>query len=162
LPAKLKEGYEGYNVHLDGYNQLDLLTGKGPSKRHEIIYYEGDNDIASGFPVDSVLRNMETLIKLVREQNPATEFYFISPKPAPRRMHIWDRYVELHEEMKKMEDSYYGVFFVDVASEMFKGGVLREDLFLEDDLHMNEEGYKIWKRVLRENLGLPAMSTDGI
>jgi hypothetical protein len=25
-------------VHLDGYNQLDLITGKGPSNRHEIFY----------------------------------------------------------------------------------------------------------------------------
>ena len=28
-----------YKVHLDGYNQLDLLTGKGPSKRNEIFYF---------------------------------------------------------------------------------------------------------------------------
>jgi arylsulfatase A-like enzyme len=28
-----------YKVHLDGYNQLDLITGKGPSKRHEIFYF---------------------------------------------------------------------------------------------------------------------------
>ncbi len=41
LPAKLKQGYQGYKVHLDGINQMDLLTGKGPSKRHEIVYYEG-------------------------------------------------------------------------------------------------------------------------
>ena len=41
LPAKLKEGFAGYQVHLDGYNQLDLLTGKGPSRRKEIVYYEG-------------------------------------------------------------------------------------------------------------------------
>ncbi|MBX9686955.1 MAG: arylsulfatase [Candidatus Obscuribacterales bacterium] len=27
-----------YKVHLDGYNQMDLLTGNGPSKRHEIFY----------------------------------------------------------------------------------------------------------------------------
>ncbi len=27
-----------YKNHLDGYNQLDLLTGKGPSARHEIFY----------------------------------------------------------------------------------------------------------------------------
>jgi hypothetical protein len=25
-------------VYLDGYNQMDMLTGKGPSKRHEIFY----------------------------------------------------------------------------------------------------------------------------
>lgn len=28
-----------YKVHLDGYNQLDLITGKGPSKRNEIYYF---------------------------------------------------------------------------------------------------------------------------
>lgn len=41
MPAQLKKGYAGYKVHLDGYNQLPLLTAKGPSKRKEIIYYEG-------------------------------------------------------------------------------------------------------------------------
>jgi arylsulfatase len=28
-----------YKVHLDGYNQMDLLTGNGPSNRHEIYYF---------------------------------------------------------------------------------------------------------------------------
>src|SRR5213594_2264783 len=31
-------GDRTFKVHLDGYNQLDLITGKGPSKRHEIFY----------------------------------------------------------------------------------------------------------------------------
>src|SRR5208282_4877834 len=34
-----KIGDTTYKVHLDGYNQMDLLTGKGPSKRHEIFYF---------------------------------------------------------------------------------------------------------------------------
>src|SRR4029079_7529636 len=28
-----------YKVYLDGYNQMDLITGKGPSKRNEILYF---------------------------------------------------------------------------------------------------------------------------
>jgi arylsulfatase A-like enzyme len=32
-------GETTYKVHLDGYNQLDFLTGKGPSKRHEVVYF---------------------------------------------------------------------------------------------------------------------------
>jgi len=28
-----------YKVHLDGYNQLDLITGKGPSNRNELWYF---------------------------------------------------------------------------------------------------------------------------
>jgi arylsulfatase len=33
-----KLGDRTYKVHLDGYNQMDLITGKGPSARHEILY----------------------------------------------------------------------------------------------------------------------------
>ncbi len=30
-----------FKNHLDGYNQLDLLTGKGPTAREEFFYFEG-------------------------------------------------------------------------------------------------------------------------
>jgi arylsulfatase len=40
---ELKEGKKiggtKYKVHLDGYNQMDLLTGKAPSARHEVFYF---------------------------------------------------------------------------------------------------------------------------
>lgn len=39
LKAGKDLGGTNYKVHLDGYNQLDLLTGNGPSKRHEIWYF---------------------------------------------------------------------------------------------------------------------------
>jgi arylsulfatase A-like enzyme len=32
-------GERNYKVHLDGYNQMDLITGKGPSLRHEVYYF---------------------------------------------------------------------------------------------------------------------------
>ena len=34
-----KLGDTTFKVHLDGYDQTDLITGKGPSKRHEILYF---------------------------------------------------------------------------------------------------------------------------
>jgi arylsulfatase len=36
-------GDRTYKVHLDSYNQLDLLTGKGPSARHEVYYFTESN-----------------------------------------------------------------------------------------------------------------------
>jgi hypothetical protein len=43
IVAQLKKGQKlddtTYKVHLDGYNQLDLITGKGPSARNEIFYF---------------------------------------------------------------------------------------------------------------------------
>ncbi len=32
-------GDKTYKVHLDGYNQMAMITGKGPSARHEIFYF---------------------------------------------------------------------------------------------------------------------------
>jgi arylsulfatase A-like enzyme len=32
-------GNRTFKVHLDGYDQTDLITGNGPSKRHEVWYF---------------------------------------------------------------------------------------------------------------------------
>jgi arylsulfatase len=43
IVSELKQGKKlgdsNYKVHLDGYDQTNLLTGKGPSNRHEIFYF---------------------------------------------------------------------------------------------------------------------------
>ena len=43
IAEELKKGKQlgdrTYKVHLDGYNQMDLITAKGSSKRHEIFYF---------------------------------------------------------------------------------------------------------------------------
>jgi arylsulfatase A-like enzyme len=43
IVAELKQGKKlgdtTFKVHLDGYNQLDLITGKGPSTRNEVWYF---------------------------------------------------------------------------------------------------------------------------
>ncbi|MGA3210707.1 MAG: arylsulfatase [Terriglobales bacterium] len=36
-------GDRTYKNHLDSYNQMDLITGKGPSARHEIFYFTESN-----------------------------------------------------------------------------------------------------------------------
>ena len=39
LKAGKQIGERTYRVHLDGYNQLDFITGKAPSSRREIFYF---------------------------------------------------------------------------------------------------------------------------
>ncbi|HEY7098682.1 MAG TPA: arylsulfatase [Terriglobales bacterium] len=43
IVEELKKGKQldgqNFKVHLDGYNQMALITGKGPSDRHEIYYF---------------------------------------------------------------------------------------------------------------------------
>jgi arylsulfatase A-like enzyme len=71
-------GDRTYKNHLDGYNQLDLLLGKGPSARHEIFYFGGPHLGAlrlddfkfvffqqpQGWPGEKVTTDMPTIINL--------------------------------------------------------------------------------------------------
>jgi arylsulfatase len=50
IKEKLLQGYsaggKSFKVHLDGYDQRDLLAGVGPDKRREFFYWTDDGDLA--------------------------------------------------------------------------------------------------------------------
>jgi len=74
----VKLGDREYKNHLDGYNQTDLLLGKGPSARHEIFYFGGPHlgavriddfkfrfyDQPLGWPGPKVTNDMPTMVNL--------------------------------------------------------------------------------------------------
>ena len=85
----VKLGDRTYKNHLDGYNQTDLLLGKGPSTRHEIFYFGGaqlgavriDNfkyqffQQPWGWPGEKLTTDMPTIVNLRQdpfERTPAT------------------------------------------------------------------------------------------
>jgi arylsulfatase len=45
LKGGVKADGKTFKAHIDGYNQMDLLTGKGQGKRKEIFYFDGDGDL---------------------------------------------------------------------------------------------------------------------
>src|ERR1700691_3447619 len=71
-------GDREYKNHLDGYNQIDLLNGKGPSARHELFYFGGPHLGAIriddfkyqfiqqpyGWPGEKVTTDMPTIVNL--------------------------------------------------------------------------------------------------
>ena len=42
--------------------------------------------------------------------------------------------------------------YADVYSVMLNGDTVREDIFIQDRLHMNEQGYALWDEVIRPML----------
>jgi arylsulfatase len=40
-------GGKNFKVHLDGYNQMDLLAGKSPSPRREFFYFNDDGSLVA-------------------------------------------------------------------------------------------------------------------
>ena len=90
----VKLGDREYKNHLDGYNQLALLEGKEPSKRHELFYFAGPklgavrlDDMKfqflqqpTGWPGPKVTTDMPTLVNI--RQDPFERFPMISGESA--------------------------------------------------------------------------------
>src|SRR5262245_6344416 len=90
----VKLGDREYKNHLDGYNQLDMLTGKGPSARREFFYFAGPKLGAvrldemkftfiqqpTGWPGPKVETDMPSLVNL--RQDPFERYPMISGESA--------------------------------------------------------------------------------
>ena len=127
-----------------------------PYKAKKIFIYEGDNDIASERDINTVFDNYRKLLKMIREDlSPRTKVYFISPKPSIARWALKDKYQILNRMLSAWLDPRLekNAFFIDVWTPMLEpDGSVKKDLFVEDGLHMNEKGYKIWKEVIGKYL----------
>src|SRR5690606_22992281 len=47
LKAGMELGGKNFKVHLDGYNQMDLLAGKSPSPRRAFFYFNDDGSLVA-------------------------------------------------------------------------------------------------------------------
>ncbi len=128
----------------------DLIIKYHPKK---IFIYEGDNDINDGKKPEQIVNDTQKLIKILRKQLPDVPIYFISPKPSISRWALKDRYVKLNSLLKDYCDKKPGIHFIDVWSPMLgENGEPLPNLFLKDNLHMNEKGYKIWQAAITPHL----------
>ena len=121
-----------------------------PYRPKQIFIYEGDNDISNGKTSDEILSDASKLLALIRDRLPRkTRVLFISPKPSMLRWSLKDKYEAFNQKLKVWTKRNKYVTFVDVWTPMLEGdGTVRQDLFMEDGLHMNEKGYAIWIRVI--------------
>jgi len=146
----IKRGFGGSNSQeaLMYMNKIVL-----PYKPERIVYYEGDNDVAIGITPEEIQNNIEQFIDQVEISLPQTKIYILSPKPSINRMHLWAIYQRTNALLRELPKKHENVFFIDLASAMFNDkGILDKTLFVEDGIHLNEKGYALWTKILRNAL----------
>jgi lysophospholipase L1-like esterase len=122
-----------------------------PHHPKTIVFYCGENDLSNDeAEAKLALKRFKEFHKYLKKNLPETQLYFIAIKPSIRRENYWPKLQEANKKLKKFMDGKKNYFFVDVASKMLdENGKVFQDIFLEDNLHMNEKGYKIWTETLK-------------
>lgn len=157
----LQEMFSGYKVLNRGFGGSSLPDVQRyrediifPYEPKQIVIYCGENDIASD-TVDSKMaaERFKTLFRQIRERLPGVPIVFVSIKPSPSRAKYMPVMKQANQIIKNFLWQQSNVNYVDVYSRMLDiNGKPRAELFGEDMLHMNQDGYRIWKESLQPYL----------
>lgn len=126
-----------------------------PYNAKQIVIYAGENDFAASDTVSAqtVAARFQQLFHLIREKQPEVPIVFISIKPSPSRAHLMRKMSEANQLIREFLREHKKTEFVDVYTLMLNdSGHPKEEIFLEDRLHMNRKGYDIWKKAIKRHL----------
>lgn len=149
MPA-LNRGFGG-SIIVQATNYAERIVL--PYLPSAVVLYSGENDVAIGSSADCVLLDYEGFVQEVRAAFPSIPIYFVSIKPTPGRLELWDemqRANELIEMSGALDDSLH---FIDVSEAMLDAqGEPDEALFGNDGVHMNDAGYALWTSIIGPRL----------
>jgi len=130
-----------------------------PYKPRVIVFYAGDNDIASGKSAQRVFEDYRKFVGIVHAKLPEARIIFLAIKPSESRWSFWPETRKANELVQGWSRKDNRLFFADLATPLLgPEGRCRNELFLGDKLHLNAAGYGVWTQaltpVLRQVLAL--------
>ena len=118
-----------------------------------ILIYEGDNDTAFGIPEATVIAQFQQIVDRIHAELPETRIYVLSVKPSVSRINVWDAAQRVSVGYREIANSDPLVHYVDVATPfLWSDGSVMNDIFVADDLHLNDMGNLIWGATIRAAL----------
>ena len=157
---KLDKSFPGMDVVNRGFGGSQLADSVANAPRllvkqqpRIVVLYAGDNDLAAGKSPEQVAADFQEFVKVVQKDLPKTKIIFLSFKPSPSRWKLAEKVVKANaliaETCKKDERLVY----VDVFKPMLgSDDKPKQELFRDDNLHMNDQGYELWTTILKPYL----------
>jgi hypothetical protein len=148
-----------------------IHRGYGGSKLSDFVYYADRifsphkcsalvmfiaNDI-SGNEQDKAPREVRKmflqLLKVFRSSHPETPFFWIEITPTSSRWKVWPQIAEVNDLIEKECQKRENTYFISTRHAFLnEKGEPRDELFIEDKLHLNSEGYALWNSIIRKEL----------
>ena len=93
------------------------------------------------------------VVKTFHKSHPGTPVFWIAITPTSSRWKVWPEIYEANQLIRKTCEKHRNLYFIrtDYAF-LNEKGEPRDELFLQDKLHLNPEGYNIWTGIIKKEL----------
>jgi lysophospholipase L1-like esterase len=154
LPAYFP-GYPVFNRGFGGSTLVDVIRYTYdillPYRPKQVVIYCGENDLAYSDTITAaeVILRFQTLHAMIRQNLPDCTIDYVSIKPSPVRAYMQNRVKAANQGIQAFISTQKNTHFIDVYGAMLDAqGNMRPELYVGDRLHMNADGYAIWKRMI--------------
>lgn len=148
----IHRGFGGSNLADVAYYAKRIIY---PHQPKAIFFYVG-NDIVAGDRDKTPLQVLELfkyVVGVVRQKYPTIPITWFAISPSEKRWAVWDKVQEANSLIQGYCASQPGLFFVSATDKFLgKDGKPITRLYLDDKLHYNEEGYKVWGKAIRKSV----------
>jgi len=138
-------GFGGSQASDISLYMYDVILRFHPKK---VFIYEGDNDINAEKKPNAIIRTVQHIIDGIHRNDSTTQIVLIAAKPSIARWNLKGKYKRLNRKFERLAGDNPSVSYADVWNPMLEGNKVKQDIFIEDGLHMNAKGYQIWYDVL--------------
>lgn len=143
--AVLNTGFGGSKA-ADLERYLFPLVLKYDPKR--VFIYEGDNDLWLDVPAAEILNSLKQIVTRIHLVDPGTEIVLVGAKPSPSRWGKKDNYLNFNQLLSAYCGQKEQVRYLDTWKALTDAqGNPRPELYIQDQLHLNEQGYQVWNQL---------------
>jgi len=146
LPV-LSTGFGGSTAEEALYYYSRLVL---PAKPSILVYYEGDNDLASGYTPAEVIELSHRLFEWARHDLPDLRIVVIPVKESPARLVLVEQIRALNLLWLQYAAQFADTDAVDTTPlTLDSHNQPRADLYQSDQLHLNSRGYELLARQVK-------------
>jgi lysophospholipase L1-like esterase len=120
-----------------------------PYEPGHVVVYAGENDLSGGRSADEVVADYMALVEVIHQRYPEMPVTWISIKPSPSRWELADEMRRANDRIREWSEGDERLGYVHVFDAMLgPDGEPRAELFVSDMLHMNADGYDLWREIV--------------
>ncbi|MEZ5571099.1 MAG: GDSL-type esterase/lipase family protein [Halioglobus sp.] len=150
--AVIQHGFGGAKLNDIVYYSDRLVSAYLP---RAVVVFAGTNDIdpsATKTP-ETLLASYRAFVRQVRDKQPDLPIYYIGITPSPLRWSVWPTAQAANALIEAWSATDPNLYFIDTSAALMAGnGEPDPDNYRFDGLHLNAQGYRHWRDIIRPRL----------
>jgi len=146
----IKRGFGGSHIS-DNIHFAERIIF--PYKPKLIVFYAGDADVAANKSADQIFAGYKELVAKVHDRLPATPMVIIGTKPSPLHWKHVDTIRRANALVRQFVAADPLLRYAEVDRQLLGAdGQPRRELYAENGLNFNDEGYKVWTDAVKPTI----------